>query len=491
MKGYIIFENFNKLIECKEILDGGYTCVISDCPNGTFSGVINRVTGARCNKDDTYDFETGALIALMKMCGVDKVVRACNEAFSEDTFKTYAIKYERELNDLKKVFDKIKDLKDFYKKNYEDVKEHYGKLGDRNKYLIDDINKKLEYIKEKDEEIKKLKKENSNLSYIKSCNESTIKSLENTRDLLINKNNELIEENEKLKLDCEKLQHGYNDMIFCGGRQNGKQYTLLVDLFKKLDQKKVDAAYKEAYNNEYKYLESLSVVRRNSEQINKLTVDSLIEESRAFTRKCVDEWLYKIPTKREEMWEKIFDLHKERDVIIKVKKEDINTFLHELENKIPEITWVTCVKIFETKYTIKDIYFELKTHDAIYFRLWKVNKLSYSSDSHIYSYRELKHIDYLPPMRWDLFKKGRRIIRVNTDKLDEFMTKCSKELGGIMRPNLKRYKDFTHIFVMISDYHYDNKPTIHIMTPEDLVRNQHENSKKYSDKKIVDWEDVR
>lgn len=150
MKGFIIFEDFKKLVNCEEILDGDYNCVISDYPNGTFGGIINRVTGATCNKDDTYDFEVGALIALMKMCGVDKVVRACNEAFSEDTFKTYATKYERELNTLKKDFDKVRDLKEFYKKNY-------GKLGDRNKYLIEDINKKLEYIKEKDEEIKKLK----------------------------------------------------------------------------------------------------------------------------------------------------------------------------------------------------------------------------------------------------------------------------------------------------------------------------------------------
>lgn len=152
------------------------------------------------------------------------------------------------------------------------------------------------------------------------------------------------------------------------------------------------------------------------------------------------------------------------------------------------------------KFSADDIYAGLKgswwlilkkLRDVVYFRLRKENTLSYSGDPDIYRYKDLKHIDYLPPMRWDLFKKGRRIIRVTPDKLDGFMRECSIKLGGIMMPNLKRYKEFTHVFVMISDYHYDNKPAIHIMTCEDFVRNQHENSKKYSDKKIVDWEDVR
>lgn len=465
MKGIIIFEDFKKHVNCKEILDGYYNCVISDYPEATFSGVINRVTGARCNKDDTYDFETGALIALMKLCGVEKVVRAFNEAFPKETHNTYITKFERELNSLKKDFDKVRDLKDFYKKNYEDVKEHYGKLGDRNKYLIEDINKKLEYIKEKDEEI------------------------------------------EKLKLDCEKLQHGYidTDMIFCGGRQNGKQYTALVGLFKKIDQKKVDEAYKEAYNttlpvwqkevlrqayeirkeskentelprtldiNGVKYRKTLQI-KDYGEQISKLTVDSLIEENRAFTRKCVDEWLYKIPTKREEMWGKIFALHKESDVIIEVKKEDVNTFLHEIEDKFPEITWGSGVKIFETKYTIKDVYFELKSHDVIYFRLSRATKLTYTSDPHIYRYRDLEHISYLPPMRWDLFKKGRLAVKVNYDNYKEFYEACEKELGKI--PSCMFTGDFT-VSICKKDGYFE------IFTIED---------QKKTGRKIVDWESVK
>lgn len=402
MKGYIIFENFNKLIECKEILDGDYTCVISDCSNGMFSGVINRVTGARCNKDDTYDFKVGALIALMKMCGVDKVKKAAKETFF-DVAENSVNEYEEEIHALK---EEIKSLKI------------------KNKYYIEDINRKFEYITE----------------------------FKRSNDILK-------EENEKLKLDCEKLQHGYNDMIFCGGRQNGKQYTALVNMFKKLDQKKVDAAYKEAYQ-----------IKDFSEEINYLTVDSLIEQSRAFTRKCVNEWLYKIPTKRDEMWEKIFALHKESDVIIKVKREDINTFLHEIENKIPEITWASGDKIFETKYAIGDIYGALKTCDMICFRLWRANKLSYLSNPDIYLYKDLHRIDYLSPMRWDLFKKGRLAVKVTYENYKGFYDACERELGK--KPATIYCGDFT-VSICKKDGMFE------IFDIKD------------QDKKIVNWEDVR
>lgn len=266
----------------------------------------------------------------------------------------------------------------------------------------------------------------------------------------------LKEENEKLKLDCEKLQHGYinTDVIFCGGRQNGKQYTLLVDLFKKIDQKKVDAAYKEAYNT-------------------KLPV-----WQREFWKEALS--IYKPPTKREQMWNDILACDCEHSKYVKVKKEYLETFAKECNEK----------KIFSIigyEFHPKEFWFY---DDSCIFQIFRKPAGFICAKSVSYVFKDTV-VDYLPPMRWDLFKKGRRIIRVTPDNLDEFMTKCSKELGGIMRPILKRYKDFTYSLVMISDYHYDNKPTVHIMTPEDLVRNQHENPKKYSDKKIVDWEDVR
>lgn len=400
----------------------------------------------KCSPDDTYDFETGALIALMKMCGVEKVVRACNEAFSEDTFKTYTIKYERELNTLKKDFDKVKDLKDFYKKNYNERLEEIKNLKKEKEQFLKDMGKlqhEYDLCKKSENALQK-----DNEAFRKTCRELKEENerLKNTRDLLISKNNELIEKKKDLKKKLNAM-YGYIDTD-----------NVKPELPRTLD------------INGTVYRKSIQI-KDFGEQISKLTVDSLIEQSRAFTRKCVDEWLYEPPTKREKMWENIFALHKESDVIIKVKKEDVNTFLHEIENKIPEITWVSSVKIFETKYTIDDIYAGLKLRDVVYFRLSKETKLSYSGDPDIYQYRELKHIDYLPPMRWDLFKKGRLVVKVDTDNYKDFYNKCEEEIG-------RKPRD---IYIGTFTVYYKNG--IFFTRP-------------YKDtipfaKKIVDWEDVR
>jgi hypothetical protein len=456
MKGIIIYGSPEGAITfCELINDASFDLrtitqdQIGQCGHyiwkvGEHRKVVSRLEGetsenskAVCSPDDTYDFETGALIALMKMCGKEKALKAVEELYS--------------------------------------LKEPRGADLDG-----DILESKVEHMAKKNAE---LLGENSRLNYIKSCNESTIESLENTRDLLINKNNELIAENEKLKLDCEKLQHGYNDMMFCGGRQNGKQFTFLVDLFKKTDQKKVDAAYKEAYKERLIWCSSQPSIRDSldklNEPISKLTVDSLIEESRAFTRKCVNEWLYKIPTKREEMWAEIFELHKESDVVIKVKKEDVNTFLHEIEKRIPEITWASSTKIFETKHTIDDIYEELKTYNMIYFRLWKENKLSYSSNPHVCPYRELKHIDYLPPMRWDLFKKGRLVVGVRKEHYDEFISNATKNIGTFLKH--KPY-DYNYTFFMYNKYsNFINS----------IGHSQFRQIKEMNNHKVIYWEDVR
>lgn len=560
MKGIIIFEDANptfKNVYCIDLNNSDVTMNI--CPEAvyTLTGIRDAMKTASCNINDTYDFETGALISLMKMCGVDKVVRACNEAFSEDTFKTYATKYERELHKcleenknfkeksaellgensrlkyvkscnestieslektrdlLKAENEKLKSDKDKSRKNYQrNIQKKQNRINELEAQVTaseDDKQKNIEYY---EKEIKKLRgflelyeKENKELKKnIDELFESEQHSKSELGRLYFEKHR-LEEKVEKLKLDCEKLQHGYidTDMIFCGGRQNGKQYTLLVDLFKKIDQKKVDAAYKEAYNttlpvwqkealrqayeirieskekaelprtldiNGTTYRKSIQI-KDFGEQINKLTVDSLIEQSRAFTRKCVDEWLYKIPTRREKKWERILEIRKENDVIIEVKKEDVTTFLHEIEDKIPEIRWCSRQKIFEAKGTIKDIYGALKSCDRIYFRLRKDNELSYSSDPDIYQYKDLEHISYLPPMRWDLFKKGRLAVKVTYDNYKEFYEACEKELGK--RPSCMFTGDFT-VSICKDDGFFE------IFTVED---------QKKTGRKIVDWEDVR
>ena len=150
--------------------------------------IIKNNLIVKCSPDDTYDFETGALIALMKMCGRDKVIKACDELYKDDNYK----------NALQEVTENALKCS----------VEYLNKTVDKLSHAIDNYKNDLYKV-------------------TKRCRE-------------------LEEENEKLKLDCEMLQHGYNDMMFCGGRQNGKQYTFLVDLFKKLDQMIVDDAYKGA-----------------------------------------------------------------------------------------------------------------------------------------------------------------------------------------------------------------------------------------------------
>ena len=103
MKGFYIFEEeFNKeVVDCLEIgyIDNTFTHQIS---NGTLSeevkmhALVSKGAKTKCSPDDTYDFETGALIALMTMCGLDKVVRACNEAFPKERYNTY-IAVERKI----------------------------------------------------------------------------------------------------------------------------------------------------------------------------------------------------------------------------------------------------------------------------------------------------------------------------------------------------------------------------------------------------------
>lgn len=410
MKGIRIREDANG-VRCELFVDKPFS-----------DPIVEKVKIAKCSPDDTYDFETGALIALMKMCGLEKSAKAYAEIFDVNV--------------------------------YGDALIERDKLERKNRYLIDDINTKLGYLKEKDEEIEKLKKEkeqiivaksilnnklikeNSNLSYIKSCNESAQK-----------------------KVDAA-YKEAYGTTLPVWQKEFYKESKEKTELPKTLD------------INGTVYRKSIQI-KDFGEQINKLTVDSLIEENRAFTRKCVDEWLYKIPTKREKMWDRIIKLHKTNDVIIKVKKEDVDIFLHEIENKIPEITWLSTVKIFETKYTIKDIYKELKTCDVIYFRLSKLNTLSYSSDLHIYPYRELKCIEYLPPMRWDLFKKGRLAVKVTLENYKEFYEACKKELGK--RPLTVFLYTYT-VSICKKDGPFE------IFTVED---------QKKTGRKIVDWEDAK
>lgn len=433
-----------------------------------------------CSKDDTYDFETGALIALMKMCGSDKVVRACNEAFSYET----DIKVLRKDNNLREankgLQEEVKRLKGESESHWKKYQRNIQKKQDR----INELNNiEEEYIKLREEydslfeEKEKLQHEYNLCLNSENALRYTVDSLNKSVDKLSHsidgyKNDlykvakrckELEEENEKLKLDCEKLQHGYNDMIFCGGRQNGKQYTFLVDLFKKLDQKKVDAVYKEAYD---KWIAQPIWQKEVFKQIHKDQLASLLEAG-----KC----LYKNLTKREKMWD---DILKEGRTPVYVKREDIHEFLKECQ--ATGIKWTT------GKMPLETMPFHMsKGYDGIYFFVMTSLDISKSTSGS----KEYRHvmcwwmtasdeearnsIKYIPPMRWDLFKKGRLAVKVNYDNYKEFYEKCEAVMGK---------KPMTL---------YTGEYTVSICKKDGLFEIFTIEDQKKTGRKIVDWESVK
>jgi len=233
--------------------------------------IIKNNVITKCSPDDAYDFETGALIALMKMSGLEKSAKAYAEIFDDTAYGDALIERDKDKKEIVRLSTKINQL-------------------------FESIGKKNRFLKEKDEEIEKLKKaandlhdfnerlineidqknhEIISLKALKISNEALKKDcvkyakenmeLKHSNETL-KKDNELFRKTcEKLKTDCEKLQHGYNDTD-----------TVKHELPRTLD------------INGTVYRKSIQI-KDFGEQINKLTVDSLIEHSRAFTRKCVDE----------------------------------------------------------------------------------------------------------------------------------------------------------------------------------------------------------
>jgi hypothetical protein len=82
-------------------------------------------------------------------------------------------------------------------------------------------------------------------------------------------------------------------------------------------------------------------------------------------------------------------------------------------------------------------------------------------------------IDYLPPMRWDLFKKGRLAVKVTYRNYKEFYEACEKELGK--KPSTYFSSDYT-VSICKKDGCFE------VFTVE---------HQKKTGRKIVDWEDVR
>ena len=204
--------------------------------------------------------------------------------------------------------------------------------------------------------------------------------------------------------------YGYSgtDMIF-NGRETDKQYKAQVELFKKIDKKKVKKAYEEAYNDLIWCISQPTIKPLSND-----TIDSLIESSRAFTRKYVDEWLYKPLTKREEMWNDILSFGDcEHAKYVKANKENYQTFVKECADN----------NIFET-----DGY-NIRVSDWWYEENYRIFQIYHKPAGLICMNQVCKIvtkdtiIDNLSPMRWDLFLEGRRMLRLTSRKnLEEGMS---------------------------------------------------------------------
>ena len=542
MKGIIINEGSplleNKYVNACYIKNGHLQVQMTfgEAISYDLSGEKSKSTAACCNKDDTYDFETGALIALMKMCGLEKSAKAYAEIFDDTAYGDALIERDKLKNKLQETTDCLNDLS----KRYDDIVKYCDTLRESNKGLQEEIKrlkgesenhwkkyqrniqKKQDRINEleaqvkaseddKQKNIEYYEKEIKNLKNIDELFESeqhTKSELgrlsfekhrleeekEKLKDEIRLKNDainewkqahrrqndkigDLVCENYKLKTDCEMLQHGYNDMIFCGGRQNGKQYTFLVDLFKKIDQKKVDAAYKEAYNTtlpvwQKEVLKQMYDIHKESKE--KIELPRTLDINGTVYRKSIQVKDFGVQikplrplTKREEMWGKILGDHKYGESLeVKVEKAFIDDFLSEAEDN--GLVWANGGE----KPTEWNRWEDWRTHDYIVFTIWyrgKTKELTWEYPS------DEKTINYLPPMRWDLFEKGRLAIKVTRDNYKEFYEACEKELGR--RPISGMFTgDYFTVSICKKDGHFE------VFTVE---------HQKETGKKIVDWEDVR
>ena len=516
MKGIAIYESpfmGEMYVRAVDIRHANYTfeSATTEDASVSLSGYFSKSSQAKCSKKDTYDFETGALISLMRMCGLEKSAKAYAEIFDDTAYGDALI--ER---------DKLKQLLEYTK---------------------NDINKKLRYIKELEEEIEILRDNNKALTEVRNhfLSEST-QRLRDKIDLkteneklkdevrfkkdainelkrILNGTNykigELVCENEKLRTDCEKLRKGYldTDMIFCGGRQNGKQYTFLVDLFKKIDQKKVDTAYKEAYNTtlpvwQKEVLKQMYDIRKESKEKIELprTLDingtvyrksiqikdfgeqiKLAEESStkpwfttqpenfSFEIKHVDSDVLdtlrgcqKKPdvSKREKMWDYILAPGR---TSIYVKAEDVADFLDECT--IVGVTWITGVAPNKQRpyFSGEGVYFFIDS---------KGNHLmTWQNTEPCLSEAEAKaDVNYIRPMRWDLFEKGRVYIRVKAEHFDEFQKACKAHLEcGKVPLSPFHYYSNGDVIVCYTDEHFRLTKTL----------------KGFKKRPVVNWEDVR
>lgn len=538
MKGIIINEGSplleNKYVNACYIKNADLTIQLSQGEGTIYnlSGAKDKSANACCSKNDTYDFETGALIALMKMCGLEKSAKAYAEIFDDTAYGDALI--ERD-----KLKEKVDTLYAYNKGLIEEIDQQNHEI-----ISLKALKLTNESLKKDNESFRKacenLKEENSNLkTQISVMAEKETELIDSNKRLsnksetlndalntwkqryldLNNKNGELVVENYKLKTDCEKLQHGYidTDMIFCSGRSCGKQYKALVNLFKRLPQDKIEAAYKEVYNTELpawkkEFLNQMYSIYKESREKTELprTLDingtvyrksiqikdfgeqitKLAEESSTKPAFTIDGFIIKNKvkndnllslTKREKMWDYIL---KEGRTPVYVERKDIHKFLEECQ--IAGVKWQSGKMPLEA-----EPFDMIEGNDGIYFFVMTSRTLN--GFRHVmtwwtkaYDEDIKKTINYLPPMRWDLFKKGRLVVRCKDNEVDEFETAFENSEGPWYNFEKPLRRGGTYF------YRY-NKSTywveiIHQLRPGEEIL---DDAGKINGKKIVDWEDVR
>ena len=486
MKGFMIYEaplwgDEENVVYTQEVNNASYTlkqCCSDDLITCYLEGTATKdpVTKATCSKDDTYDFKTGALISLMKMCGLEKSAKAYAEVFDDTAYGDALIerdKLKEEVKSLKASICAKKVVNTKILNSYNSAQSAYEIMVEKSADLMDKV-KKLE------EENKLLKEKNAELIKGNSA-------LVGARDYLLNESRRmlrdkkdlkekyvaLIAENEKIKTDCEKLQHGYIDtdmmISYVGGRQNGKQFTFLVELFKKLPQDKVEAAYKKVYHT--------TLPAWQKEVLNQIY--GFHKESKSPAN------LFTI-SKREKMWD---DILKEGRTPVWVKREDIHDFLKECERM--GIKWSSGKSPLETiPFYMTDGY------EGAYFFVMTSLDISKSKKGAVGTIKKFRHvmtwwatacpeeveaaIHYIRPMRWDLFEKGRIAVKVNKENYAEF---CSRILSHFTKVGISA---FNHACKF--GYFVFNKDTDYV---ERILVSDNGDAKEINRRKVVDWEDVR
>lgn len=446
MKGIAIYSNpmwgdNDNTVYCQPLMCAKYRLQMSSaretvCALEGEAPVNRELTKATCSPDDEYDFEIGALIALMKMYGKEKTEKAYRETF----FKG-------------------------------------GDPGDCPYYQVC----KEPTIKRLEEEIETLRDNNKTL--MSSRDRLLNESMDRLRDKIDLKGKyvALKAENEKLKLDCEKLKKGYSAGLGRVVNINGVNY------------RECDERGRVVWMTSQPESLSFSDNFIDTDTINTLKMWHKDSEIKPLSSKCpswldgkkwgfvsIDEWAFKPPTKREQMWD---DILKEGRTPVYVKREDIHDFLEECQ--------VVGIKWSSGKMPLETMPFHMSEgYDGVYFFIMTTLDISKTKRGskkfrHVMSWwctadpAEVEAaIHYIRPMRWDLFEKGRLYIRVKAEHFEEFQKACKAHLECGKWP--------------LSPFHYCSNGDVIVRYTDEHFRLTTQGSRfKTLDRPVVNWEDVR